>query len=216
MDSSSLLQVIKLQIDLLGLDIEKLKYDEKIEVMEEIDRIIVRLKTGFRFAPQSHGTIETNDSVSQFQLEHEKGTVENLNEATATLHQQHKCKFCGRYFEKLLNHGSSCRKSPEYISSRIFACNECDYRSKTMSLMEKHQVIHAGTHQCKQCQFTAYSDNDLRIHLRNPNNCGKHLLKFEKIMCKECDYFALSKKELNYHSKEHSLKKYLKKQVITL
>ena len=75
-----------------------------------------------------------------------------------------------------------------------------------MSLMEKHQVIHAGTYQCKQCQFTAYSDNDLRIHLRNPNNCGKHLLKFEKIMCKECDYYALSKKELNYHSKEHSLK----------
>jgi len=66
------IQVIKLQIDLLGLDIENLKNYVKNEAFEEMVKSLAVLEANVTSsASQSPAVMKSNDSITQLQSEHE-------------------------------------------------------------------------------------------------------------------------------------------------
>ena len=64
------IQVIKLQIDLLGLDIENLQNDDKIEALEEMERTLSILESMKRCvrADSSQAVSEVSTASKQLQM----------------------------------------------------------------------------------------------------------------------------------------------------
>ena len=88
---------VKLQIDLLALDIEILENDAKIKALEEIEKSITTLKT-----TESTTTSQfSNDSISLLQSEHEQiySSKDKIQNQEISKVAEHKCNFCGKSFE---------------------------------------------------------------------------------------------------------------------
>ena len=200
------IQVIKLQIDLLALDVENLENDAKIEALEEIEKSIKTLKTTeITTTSQFSEVLKSNDSISLLQSEHEQiySSKDKIQNQEISKVAEHKCNFCGKSFGLVDRHKLICRKSPEYLS-RMFLCNECDYRSTTTKLMRDHKRKHSGQNQCPKCSYQAYSPKDLKMHQKNKSNCEKRLKKKENLFCTFCNYSTTVKTDLGFHMKDQN------------
>ena len=227
------IQVIKLQIDLLGLDIENLQNDDKIEALEEMERTLSILesmkssKVNVACNLENDDKVETLKEMEKVKVELEaneskidplpselmetnnlapKKNEENLNEQNLQkIVSPHECSFCGRNFERLEKHKPVCRKSPQYIHSRKLSCDECDFRTFTDRTLRDHKRRHAGVYQCQKCQYKAYTKGDLNKHVKRSQNCVTRLRNKETFKCKVCDYSTSITTDFKYHKVKHTI-----------
>ena len=197
------IQVIKLQIDLLGLDIENLQNDDKIEALEEMERTLSILESMKSSKVNVACNLENDDKVETLK-EMEKVKVE-LEANESKIVSPHECSFCGRNFERLEKHKPVCRKSPQYIHSRKLSCDECDFRTFTDRTLRDHKRRHAGVYQCQKCQYKAYTKGDLNKHIKRSQNCVTRLRNKETFKCKVCDYSTSITTDFKYHKVKHTI-----------
>ena len=139
------LEFVKLNIDLIALDIENLPDSEKLQAIEALKNL--EIKTTMQ---------GVEDSVSYSFTEKEKTIYctacgkEFSNNYNLKRHQQHKLS-CEQYLR---------RQNMEYNAQ----CSVCDFRTNSKANLRAHSVRHTEKNMCHHCNRKYTTRRDLVKH----------------------------------------------------
>ena len=139
------LEFVKLNIDLIALDIENLPDSEKLQAIEALKNL--EIKTTMQ---------GVEDSVSYSFTEKEKTIYctacgkEFSNNYNLKRHQQHKLS-CEQYLR---------RQNMEYNAQ----CSVCDFRTNSKANLRAHSVRHTEKNMCHHCNRKYTTRRDLIKH----------------------------------------------------
>ena len=148
------LEFVKLNIDLIALDIENLPDSEKLQAIEALKNL--EIKTVLQTTKQG-----VEDSVSYSFTEKEKTIYctacgkEFSNNYNLKRHQQHKLS-CEQYLR---------RQNMEHSVQ----CSVCDYKTNSKANLRAHSVRHTVKNMCHHCNRKYTTRRDLVKHQQTAN-----------------------------------------------
>ena len=217
------LEQIKLEIDILSLDIDSMgNNEEKETAVQHLEEHLKQLKS------QSSGSPGTSRPVKRLKLEavgqsqegKEQETLpstsgENVNNPVSGLYNGlvPTCTQCGESFKSLALLDSHMKKVHPGVSKSgyqpgptedvNFMCNQCDFVTKRKDNFKNHISIHTGEFRCETCQINLAGRSALEKHRLTRAHEERKRAKPGPCMtlsCKKCDFSTGSVEELLSHS----------------
>ena len=150
------LEFVKLNIDLIALDIENLPYSEKLQAIEALKNI--EIKTVLQSTGQG-----AEESISYYSTERTKAIhcvtcgKEFSNNYNLKRHQQHKLS-CEQYLR---------RQNMEHNVQ----CSVCDFKTNSKANLRAHSVRHTEKNMCHHCNRKYTTRRDLIKHQQQTAKC---------------------------------------------
>ncbi|KAF6206875.1 hypothetical protein GE061_018111 [Apolygus lucorum] len=96
--------------------------------------------------------------------------------------------------------GKPKKKKKYYPGSKLFKCDNCDYKCYQLAHMEYHRSIHTGEKPlaCKHCDYRARHPTTLTRHIRSQHTGEK------PYSCEFCDYRAAQPASMHRHRRTHT------------